>query len=650
MLKSPRLPPMPPKSRVIRDPIYGYIDLPGKLAVLVDHPLFQRLRRINQTSLTSAVYPTATGTRFEHGLGAMHLAMRGFRAAWSNARDEVVRQRFLDAVIGDEEIHATRAELADRQALVGLIEVAVGGAALLHDLGHPPFSHVLEPVYELMAAEHFAGNPEVLQQWQDSGRPYHEFAGHMLLQQILRDLTPDILAQLIRRILHSDENSGTWAGVLHAIIAGEVDVDRLDYVMRDAQKAGTEFGAIDYSRLIEALELHYRDGSFRIAPGLRARSAVETLLLQRTQAYKWITFHPRVVGANSALARAVGLFRKLASSDETFGSAENRRTASSVFGPQWPDLNYLEPAERDLRHRLGMDGEESQGAGSQLELDEQQLRGLVADLRQNMQAAVDDSTVIEALKSAGLLAETLLTSGEPTKDLTTLLIRFLTFQQHALLRAKNCLPAWKTVDEFDSAADEMRDEMAGAVRESYEEVSAASDFAKTSAAEVLEDECRELEDLILGDPPIGVNRVITSIFDGERRYQEQFARELGVLRGSLEGSAGTWEVAYTGFTSVKKGDGAAVLFDGPAERPLYESSKLAQALANVEAARPRLIVFFFVNYPGRFSSGNDADSKEMRQKLTGDVVHELPKFVRAVLPTVIRESFEESSPTKGGGE
>jgi len=617
--------------------------------VIVDHPLYQRLRRISQTSLTSAVYPTATGTRFEHGLGAMHLAMSGFRSAWANASNEDVRTRFLDAVRADAPTRYADQLSTDLVRLVGL---GVGGAALLHDVGHPPFSHVLEPLYEELALEHFKADPELLQRWRESARAYHEFVGATLNRDIVRDIRPDPLGYFILQILDADEKGATWSGALHSIVAGEVDVDRLDYVMRDAQKAGTEFGAIDYARLMSALELHDKEGRFRIAPGLRARSAVETLLLQRTQAYKWITYHPRVVGANLALAQAMDLFRKLTESQESFGPEENRHTAAEVFAPRWPELNYLLPSERELMRRLET---ESEGTlldfGDQLQLDEQQLRGLVTDLRHDMQASVDDSTVIEALKAAGILAKALLVSGEPTQPLRKLLEEFLTFQQHALLRAKNCLPAWKTVDEFDSATEVMKEKMAKAVEASYDSVLSGPDVSGSDLEVILKEEQRELVDLIRKDPAIGVNRVITEIFDGEPRYLEQFGRHLGTIRNELEKTPGLWKVEYTGFTSVEEGDGATVLFDGPAERRLYESSALAQALARVEAARPRLLVFFFTLYPSRVPAGNDTDSKEMRQKLTGDVVDSaLPEFVQMTLPTVVRERFDEASPSRGGSK
>lgn len=630
---------MPVKDRVIRDPIYGYISLPGPLAVVVDHPLYQRMRRVGQTSLTSAVYPTATGTRFEHGLGAMHLAMRGFRAAWANAHADAARD-LLGAVAASDLV--PRRLVANSDELIRLLEIAVGGCALLHDVGHPPFSHVLEPLYAELVDEHFAGNPELGQSWEDSGRPYHEFAGIRLARQMVQDVRPKPLDELIVAILEADENGSGWMDVLHAIVAGEVDVDRLDYVMRDAQKAGTEFGAIDYVRLIDALELHTVSGGFRIAPGVRARSAVETLLLQRTQAYKWITYHPRVVGANLALLRAVEALRRLSLSNDTFGAGGELHEAQAVFAWLWPNLNYVFPAERDLQAHLPLIGSGVAAAGrgpDQLSLAEQEEAALATRFRVDMQAAVDDGAVLQALKSGGIAAQILLETGSPSPALRDDLVRMLTVQHHALWRRKNCLPAWKTVDEFQTSAAEMRHDLEDAVRNAYDEVLAGRLGEVEAVAAALEAQRDDWLSQLQSEPVITTNRLITTLFDGEPAYLDQFATTLSSVRSRLEAAPGFWDVAYTGFTSVRHGDEAAVLFDGEEELRLVESSTLAQALERVEESRFRLCAFFFTSYPANLPISEDVDARELREKLAGDVVSAFPSFVRRVLPDVIRDSF-----------
>lgn len=130
------------RDRLIRDPIYDYISLPADLADVLDHPLYQRLRRVLQTSLTSTVYPSATGSRFEHGLGAMHLAGQAWCSAWRNA-SAGTRDAFVEAAhVEFPALAAGAAQFGDRMHL------AVSGVALLHDVGHPPFSHVLEYEYQ----------------------------------------------------------------------------------------------------------------------------------------------------------------------------------------------------------------------------------------------------------------------------------------------------------------------------------------------------------------------------------------------------------------------------------------------------------------------------------------------------------------------
>lgn len=637
-----RLQQVPTKNRVIRDPLYGYISLPGPLAAIIDHPLYQRLRRVGQTSMTSAVYPTANGTRFEHGLGAMHLAARGLRAAWGNAGAEA-QKAFLGAVQADDAI--PREIAAKPDAVVDLLVLAVGAAALLHDIGHPPFSHVLEPLYASLAVDHFEDSPELAEEWTLSGCPYHEFVGLLMAAQITRDLRPEPLGAVTMRVLRADENGRKWADVLHSIVAGEVDVDRLDYVMRDAQKAGTEFGAIDYARLVDALELHVTSSGFRIAPGVRARSAVETLLLQRTQAYKWITYHPKVVGSNTALSRAMEALLDLTRSEGTFMAVGQRQAAGPVFASVWPNLNYVRPVHADLRRILSMltsaprDGE----GEAQLSLGEQLgelLIPLTEKLRVDLQASIDDSVIVESLKSASLVAQVLLDSGAPDADLRDQLSRLLTFQQHALYRLQNCLAAWKTVEEFAKASRRMVAKLSDAVRAAYDDVIRRHEFKDHPAAlRGLEGDRDDVLRWLADDPVIGVNRLVTTLFDGEPTYLRDFAGMLTIECPRLNGAPGHWELAYTGFTSVKQDDEAAVLFDGEEPQKLYESSKLARALGDVEASRFRLCAFFFVTYPGLIQVSEEVDRRELRAMLMGEFMAAFPVFVEQRLPAIVTDEF-----------
>jgi hypothetical protein len=341
--------------------------------------------------------------------------------------------------------------------------------------------------------------------------------------------------------------------------------------------------------------------------------------------------------------------RCLAESSENFGPEESRRAAREVFGPRWPDLNYLMPAEPDLAKRLEPEGGDSAlRLGVQLQLDDQQLRELVVKMRLDMQASVDDGTVTEALKGAGILAETLLVSGNASEALRALLAEFLTFQQHALFRARNCIPVWKTVDEFDRATAWMQEAMSGAVFASYQSVLDVEPFSKSDLYAILSAERDEIIAEIHLDAAVGINRVLSEIFDSEERYQRRFSQELGRLREDLDGVAGVWRVAYTGFTSIQQDETAAVLLEGETERPLYESSKLAQALVGVEASRPRLMAFFYLLYPARDGRKDETTGRELREKLTGDVVDAvLPEFVQMILPNVIKDRYNGDQHEKG---
>ena len=140
---------------------------------------------------------------------------------------------------------------------------------------------------------------------------------------------------LIRQVLADRSGSG-WAYCLHSLIDGQFDVDRLDYLLRDAANAGTEYGGIDTTRLLQSLELH-RPGrdDWRIGLGARAVSSFETLLIQRAQHYRWVVHHPANVAADAALRRCTETVYELSGlrSGGSAGGRTARGHPRQIAGP-----------------------------------------------------------------------------------------------------------------------------------------------------------------------------------------------------------------------------------------------------------------------------------------------------------------------------
>lgn len=200
------------RRRELRDAIHGFIYRSELEQKLIDSPVFQRLRRIRQLAMASLVYPGATHTRFDHSIGAMHVAGR------------IGENLGLD----DEEIRFVRL------------------AALLHDIGHGPFSHVSEPVLEMFYV------PDKVAKKTD--------------QQIHERLTADIVLrdESLRRFLSEEDREqivgileGSYGdSVLKAIVSGPLDADKQDYLLRDSYFCGVRYGMYDLERLSETLAIH----------------------------------------------------------------------------------------------------------------------------------------------------------------------------------------------------------------------------------------------------------------------------------------------------------------------------------------------------------------------------------------------------------
>ena len=249
-----------------RDPLWNNIRVDGAFLRLVDTPVFQRLRYVRQLGLAHLVYPGATHTRFEHALGAYHLARETVRVLGESGE--------LDGVAPDE-------------------RTLVVAAALLHDLGHYPFSHALE---EIGIAHHEAVAGPLLDQGD---------IGDILRAEFGRDAPARIL----------DYICGKSLSPLQGLISGSIDLDKLDYLKRDAKMCGVPYGEIDDERLRHALTV-VRDpgsgsgsspGSGRLTIGLRDKglSALESLLFAKYQMYRNVYWQHAVRSATAMYKRLV---------------------------------------------------------------------------------------------------------------------------------------------------------------------------------------------------------------------------------------------------------------------------------------------------------------------------------------------------------
>ncbi|MGH7594162.1 MAG: HD domain-containing protein, partial [Gemmatimonadales bacterium] len=213
---------------VIRDPLWDNIRLEPVAVRAIDTATFQRLRYVRQLGHAFLVYPGATHTRFEHGLGAYHLARRAL--ATLQERGDLSR-------IDDSECLAVRL------------------AALLHDIGHYPFSHALE----------------------EAGFPGHEALGARRLRdaalgQLLHSLGGDQLIDRIAALIQ-----GTSDSPLAGLVSGSLDLDKIDYLSRDAHMCGVPYGIVDVDRLLASLALvELDDGRRALGVQEKGISALES--------------------------------------------------------------------------------------------------------------------------------------------------------------------------------------------------------------------------------------------------------------------------------------------------------------------------------------------------------------------------------------
>ena len=233
--------------KIINDPVFGFIKIPrGLLYDIVSHPLFQRLNRINQLGMASVVYPGARHTCFQHSLGAFHLMSEAVKSLTEKG-----------IYIFDSEAEAVQA------------------AILMHDIGHGPFSHVLE--HTLMHGI------------------MHEDISLLMMEQINSDLKGQLnLAISIFKNEYPNK-------IFHQLISSQLDMDRLDYLRRDSFFTGVTEGNIGSARIIKMLNV----AEERLVVEAKGIYSIENYLTTRRLMYWQVYLHKTTVGYEKTLVNAL---------------------------------------------------------------------------------------------------------------------------------------------------------------------------------------------------------------------------------------------------------------------------------------------------------------------------------------------------------
>lgn len=227
------------KKKFIRDSVYGDIRLNEIEVEVMDNPQFQRLRRIKQLGLISLIYPGANHTRFEHSIGTMHIASK----------------------------------LADKLDLNQADKELVRISALLHDIGHGPFSHVSEGVLSF---------------------PHEELTKYVIKNTAIRDIIEQKFD--IDKIIEIINGEGKFG----PIVSGELDADRMDYLLRDSHYTGVAYGVIDYERIISNINLNKH-----LSLDIKGVQAAEGALVSRYFMYPSVYQHHTTRIVNSMFRRGL---------------------------------------------------------------------------------------------------------------------------------------------------------------------------------------------------------------------------------------------------------------------------------------------------------------------------------------------------------
>ena len=322
--------------RRLRDNLHGSIDLTILEDKVIGHPYFQRLRRIKQTALLHLVFPGATHTRFEHSLGVMHQAGLAFQKIKTNQNllkykyDSHPAQAHFETVQHEqlEEVLGLSFPLMSTIFESEYIQQALRLAALLHDVGHPPFSHsgerFLPKISQIIKA-----NPldtylkdYLLNLSTQNDRSNHEIFTLLMVDHMLKEIyaqnkdidcvvaPQDVLAILKPEIAPCPDSpliTLQAQQLCHDLVSGEIDVDRMDYLLRDSRECGVVYGIFDVERIMDSLCLYYntREKKLHLALLQSGLAAFEDYLRARQSMYLQLYFHKTSIGCEAMLKNII---------------------------------------------------------------------------------------------------------------------------------------------------------------------------------------------------------------------------------------------------------------------------------------------------------------------------------------------------------
>jgi HD superfamily phosphohydrolase len=245
---------LPNKRKILNDPVYGFITIPFEIvADLINHPWFQRLRRIKQLGLSHLVYPGALHTRFHHALGAMHLMGQALETIKSKGH-EITREEEIGATI----------------------------AILLHDIGHAPFSHTLENT--IVEGVH------------------HEALSLLFMQHLNKEFDGQLDTAIA---IFTNKYPKKF---LSQLVSGQLDMDRLDYLRRDSFYSGVSEGVVSSQRIIKMLNI--ADGNLAVEE--KGIYSIEKFIVARRLMYWQVYLHKTVISAEFMLIKIMQRAKELA--------------------------------------------------------------------------------------------------------------------------------------------------------------------------------------------------------------------------------------------------------------------------------------------------------------------------------------------------